>query len=164
MWKAILPLLTLIALGCNSTPKADDTPSEPATETEVTVAEVSAADEVTAYPLDTCPVSLEPLPEEGYQTLAVGDRELRFCCASCKLVAEKDPAQALMEFEQAVKDDQRADYPLDTCVVSGMALDSMGGPQELLAGNTLVRVCCGGCIGAVQSDPSTYVAKIDAAR
>ncbi|MEO0649832.1 MAG: hypothetical protein AAFZ65_04050 [Planctomycetota bacterium] len=159
MWKAIFPLLALLTVSCASTPATNDTAPEPVQE-----AAVSAADEVAAYPITTCPVSLEPLPEEGYETLQVGERELRFCCASCKMVAEKDPAQALAEFETAVMDHQRPDYPLDTCVVSGQGLDSMGGPKELLVGDTLVRVCCSGCIGAVSTDPEPYLAKIDDAR
>ena len=157
MLKPILPLLALLALGCSSTPKADDATAQQ-------TAEVSATSEMETYPLEVCPVSGEPLPEEGYESLQVGGRELRFCCASCKSMAAKDPARAMAEFETALKDAQREDYPLDTCVVSGQALGSMGEPVELLVDDTLVRLCCAGCVGAVKGDPETYVAKIDAAR
>lgn len=177
MWK---PLVLAIALatsscviaignrgeemeGCCTPTEECACEAEEACEVEVEADEVGAA-AAADYPLTVCVVSGESLPAEGYATAVIGDRELRFCCPSCASAAEKDPAGTQAEFASMVMDSQRADYPLDTCVVAGSPLGGMGEPHEMLVNDTLVRLCCAGCAGKVKADPDTYLAKIDAAR
>lgn len=61
-----------------------------------------------------------------------------------------------------------ADYPLETCVVSGEKLGEMGKPIDYVykeAGkpDRLVRFCCKMCIGKFQKDPAKYLKLIDEA-
>ncbi len=51
-------------------------------------------------------------------------------------------------------------YPLDTCVVSGEALDPTVPP--LVYKGWQVRFCCKGCIKKFNASPDKYVAKLDA--
>lgn len=51
-------------------------------------------------------------------------------------------------------------YPLDTCVVSGEPLGSMGEPIVVEHEGTTVKLCCKECIEKFESDPDKYVAKL----
>ncbi|MBE7558816.1 hypothetical protein HS125_07655 [bacterium] len=60
--------------------------------------------------------------------------------------------------------EQKAIYPLTTCVVSGEKLGgSMGEPVDYLHKDRLVRFCCKGCIEKFQKDPDKYLKVLDAA-
>ncbi len=52
-------------------------------------------------------------------------------------------------------------YPIDYCVVSGQKLGAMGTPVDYMHEGRLVRFCCGGCIGAFQSNPDKYLVELD---
>lgn len=59
-------------------------------------------------------------------------------------------------------------YPLDTCVVTGEALGSMGDPyvhlhKEEGKPDREVRLCCKGCLKRFNKEPAKYLRKIDAA-
>lgn len=59
-------------------------------------------------------------------------------------------------------------YPLDTCVVSGEALDSMGAPfvytyKEEGKPDREIRFCCKSCVKKFNKEPAKYIAKLDAA-
>jgi hypothetical protein len=54
-------------------------------------------------------------------------------------------------------------YPLDTCIVMGGKLGSMGDPVVKTIDGREYRFCCAGCIGKVKKDPKTYAKKLDAA-
>ena len=56
------------------------------------------------------------------------------------------------------------DYPLDTCVVAGKKLGSMGDPVLHIHEGQKVYFCCGGCKETFDEDPKKYLAKIAAAR
>lgn len=61
-----------------------------------------------------------------------------------------------------------AAYPLDTCVVSGKKLGSMGKPYDYVhqqdgQPDRLVRFCCRGCVGTFKKDPARYLQLLDAA-
>jgi hypothetical protein len=62
--------------------------------------------------------------------------------------------------DKAYADAQRSTYPIDTCIVAGGKLGSMGDPVEIIAGTRLVRFCCGGCLPAFQKDPQKYLTKL----
>jgi YHS domain-containing protein len=54
-----------------------------------------------------------------------------------------------------------ADYPLDTCVVSGEKLGSMGEPYVITHEGTEVRFCCDSCLPEFKKDPDKYLAKLE---
>ena len=56
------------------------------------------------------------------------------------------------------------DYPLDTCVVTGKKLDSMGEPYAFQHEGTKVYFCCEGCKEDFNADPKKFLAKIEAAK
>ncbi len=55
-------------------------------------------------------------------------------------------------------------YPLETCVVSGEKLGSMGKPYVHKHEGREVQFCCKGCIKTFDKDPAKYLSKIDAAQ
>ena len=115
------------------------------------------------YPLDTCVVADGTLGSMGEPVNYIYENRLvRFCCASCIEPFESDPKPFIEKLDKAYADAQRADYPLDTCVVAGGKLGSMGDPVELIAGTRLVRFCCDGCFPSFTEDPQKYLAKLPA--
>lgn len=52
-------------------------------------------------------------------------------------------------------------WPLNTCVVSGAELGSMGEPIIKIHEGREVRFCCAGCIGSFEEDPEKYLSKAD---
>ena len=51
-------------------------------------------------------------------------------------------------------------YPIDTCVVSGKKLGSMGKAYVHHAGTTEVRFCCKGCLPMFNKAPEKYLEKL----
>ncbi|MBD3237160.1 MAG: hypothetical protein GF330_10675 [Candidatus Eisenbacteria bacterium] len=115
------------------------------------------------YPLNRCLVADEPLSGEGALSHVYQGQELRFCCPSCLREFESAPGRYLEKMREAVIEDQRAIYPIDTCIVSGQKLGSMGPPVNLLYRNRLVRLCCEGCRNAFEAEPAGFIAKLNAA-
>lgn len=76
--------------------------------------------------------------------------------------APAKPAAAAPAVDPAVRA-QLPSYPLETCVVSGEKLGSMGAPIEHLVDGRLIRLCCKGCVKDVDKDPKAAIAKVDAA-
>ena len=54
-----------------------------------------------------------------------------------------------------------SEYPLDTCVVSGEKLGSMGDPIVIKHEGTEVRFCCKSCIKKFKKDPAKYLSKLN---
>lgn len=48
-------------------------------------------------------------------------------------------------------------YPLQTCVISGEKLGSMGDPVKVTHEGTEVQLCCKNCIEDFKKDPAKYV-------
>lgn len=116
------------------------------------------------YPLDTCIVSGEKLGSMGDPVEYVyRNRLVRFCCAGCKPLFEKNARENLGKLNRAVIDAQKEAYPLDTCVVSGDALGEMGDPVDFVHANRLVRFCCTGCEAPFRKEPAKYMGALDAA-
>jgi YHS domain-containing protein len=114
------------------------------------------------YPLKTCVVSGQELGSMGEPVDKVYKNQLvRFCCAGCPKTFEKDPAKYTKKIDAAVVEKQKDDYPLETCLVSGQKLGSMGDPVEYVAGDRLVRFCCKGCVKQFEKDPQKYLSKLD---
>lgn len=54
-------------------------------------------------------------------------------------------------------------YPLDTCVVSGQKLGTMGEPYVFVHGDREIKLCCKGCLKAFTNAPAKYIKKLEAA-
>jgi len=118
------------------------------------------------YPAATCVVSGEPLVEEGKDIgleVIVKNRLFRLCCKGCVKKLKENPSTYFADLDERVKEDQRDDYPIETCLVSGEKLGSMGDPVEVVVGNRLVRLCCSGCQPKFGKDPTTFISRLDAA-
>jgi YHS domain-containing protein len=118
-----------------------------------------------AYPLDTCSVT-------GMKLGSMGDpiaynhegRDIKFCCVGCIGKFESDPATYIKKIDDGIKKNQAADYPLDTCVISGEKIGGMmGKPVDIVHDNRLVRLCCNACGAEFKKDPAKHLAKIDKA-
>lgn len=117
-----------------------------------------------SYSLDTCPVSGGKLGSMGDPIVKEYEgREIRFCCAGCPPKFEADPAKYLAKVDAAIVAEQKPFYPLDTCVVLGGKLGSMGEPIDHVYQNRLVRFCCKGCVGKFEAAPDKYLSKLDEA-
>jgi hypothetical protein len=112
------------------------------------------------YPMDTCPVG-GPLGSMGEPVNFIYmNRLVRLCCGGCEKSLVNEPAKYLAKLDAAYADAQREAYPLDTCIVAGGKLGSMGEPVEVVAGTQLVRFCCKGCLPKFKADPQKYLAKL----
>lgn len=113
------------------------------------------------YPLETCIVSGEKLGEHGdVITLVKNNRLVKFCCKGCVPEFEKDTAKYITKLDEAVIEKQKESYALETCLVSGEDLGSMGGRIMYVAGNQLVEFCCKGCVKKFEATPSAYLSKL----
>lgn len=117
------------------------------------------------YPMTTCPVSGEKLGGEMGEPVdyVYGNRLIRFCCKGCKGDFLKDPSATLEKLDAAVVAQQKENYPLETCPISGQKLGSMGDPVDMVIANRLLRLCCGGCKGKVMANPAKVLGQVDAA-
>ncbi|MBI4557457.1 MAG: hypothetical protein HY706_07735 [Candidatus Hydrogenedentes bacterium] len=109
------------------------------------------------YPLATCAVSGEALGEKPTNYI-YNNRLVRFCCSDCIEEFKKDPAKVLSKLDAAATEKQKADYPLDTCLVSGKKLETS---VDMVSGNRLVRFCCPGCPKQFKKDPAKYLSMLD---
>jgi hypothetical protein len=117
------------------------------------------------YPLEICPVSGHGLDEGGEPVeMVYGTRYVKLCCDGCIEDFKANAAEYFETIDAAIADAQRDDYPLDTCVISGEPLGSMGDPVEIVIGTTLVRLCCKGCLPKVAKAPWKAVQQVQAAR
>lgn len=123
------------------------------------------ADQLAAYPLEKCPIG-GPLGSMGEPVnMVIMNRLVRLCCASCIDGVNLDPAKVMVLLDAGYAAAQRDRYPLSTCVVAeNSRLGSMGEPIERVAGTTLLRFCCAGCLPAFEKDPATYVKRVQDAR
>lgn len=120
------------------------------------------AQQTPLYPLKTCLVSGDELGGMGDSVNIIrGNRLVRFCCEGCIDEFKKDPDKYLARINEAVIKAQKTDYPLDTCVVSGEKLGSMGDPVDYVIGNRLVRFCCTGCVKMFEKNPAKFLAKLE---
>lgn len=114
-----------------------------------------------SYPLATCVVSGKKLGTMGKpHELLHGVRLVRLCCKGCVDAFTKEPARYMRKLDKAAMDAQRERYPLQTCLVGGGKLGSMGDPYEFMFGPRLIRMCCKGCLGKFAKDPAGFLAKL----
>jgi len=114
------------------------------------------------YPLGVCAVAGEPLGSMGDPIVKVVEgREVRFCCAGCVGKYEKSTAEHSAEIDKKIIAQQEADYPLTTCVKAGTDLE--GGGKVFVAGNRMMKTCCGNCQKAIEADPAAAIEKLNEA-
>jgi YHS domain-containing protein len=124
-----------------------------------------ADDQRALYALETCPVSGDALGAMGEPVEVVVDNQLvKLCCAGCEKSLREAPAKYLAKVAEAAAEKQREAYPTDTCIVSDQALDSMGGPVEVIVGGRLVRLCCEGCVKELEKDPAAALQRLQKER
>jgi YHS domain-containing protein len=73
------------------------------------------------------------------------------------------PQDAPSEEPAEIENYVAAPYPLDTCVVAGGKLGSMGKPVTLVHEGREVKFCCAACEPKFKADPDKYLKKIDEA-
>jgi len=135
----------------------------------ITIGNANAADskvisDSQTYTLTTCPVTGQTLGAMGDPVVeTINGREVRFCCVGCVGKYRDKADEYGKKVDAAIIEQQEAAYPINTCVVSGSEFGGMGDPVNYVYQNRLIRFCCAGCIQKFESDPATYLAKLDAA-
>ena len=115
-----------------------------------------------SYPIDICIVSDEKLGSMGDPVTLMHDgREIKLCCNGCVNEFEAEPAKFIEKFDKAIVEAQLMHYPIDTCIVAGGKLGSMGDPVNFVYNNRLVRFCCAGCEPGFKDDPAKYFRALD---
>lgn len=116
------------------------------------------------YPLKTCvvqqddPVTGEGSDDEKTVNYVYKNRLVRFCCSHCIKDFTADPAKYLSMIDAAVIKEQKPNYPMDTCPVTGEKL----GPDAIdhVYGVSLIRFCDKECIAKFNADPLPYMLKL----
>ena len=90
---------------------------------------------------------------------------MAFLVSASVLLAGEEPMAKEGMVDKAKPDERVVEdtYPLDTCVVSGGKLGSMGEPVVYECEGREVRFCCAGCVKQFEKDPETYLKKLDEA-
>ena len=81
---------------------------------------------------------------------------LAFFFSSCKPQesASNDPAVTPVELAAG------KEYPLETCLVSGEKLGSMGDPVVIVHEGRQIKFCCDSCPPKFEKDPAKYLSKL----
>lgn len=121
------------------------------------------AQQAANYPLTNCPISGKKLGAMGDpHKLVLNGALVELCCDGC---VEKATAKAAAITEQildAAYAAQAANYPLKTCAASGEKLGA--DVYDVMYGTRLIRFCCKDCVDDLKKDPTTILAKLDAAQ
>jgi len=132
---------------------------------EASLAKVDEAiieDQKPVYPIEACVVMEHDMDLEGATWFVADNRAFATCCASCARKVKAEPAEFAKALDEAAKEKQAADYPLDTCVVAGADLGE--NPVEFVVAGRLMRTCCAGCAGKAKAEPASFLAKLSEAR
>jgi len=115
------------------------------------VDEKMIADQQEHYPLENCLIAGRPADVE----FIAGNRLFKTCCNNCKGAVEGDVAAHIEKLDAAVVEKQAADYEATTCPVSGQDLGEDA--VDMVVANRLIKLCCAGCKGAVDKDPTKFL-------
>ncbi|MGE4618643.1 MAG: hypothetical protein AAEJ04_02405 [Planctomycetota bacterium] len=115
------------------------------------------------YPTDTCLLSQQKLDNTAKE-IVINNRLVRLCCGRCVKKIKADPQSIFKKLDAAILKAQAKSYPLTTCVISGEDLNSMGKPKDVIVGNTLIKVCCKGCVSKVTADPAKFIEMVQSAK
>jgi YHS domain-containing protein len=126
--------------------------------------EAIIAEQLPHYPLKTCVVETADVLPAGAHGEAVNvvykNRLVRLCCKGCVKPFMEAPGPSIELLNAAVITQQKDAYPLTTCVVDNLKLGERGPTVEYVMGDTLVRLCCTGCVDEFKRNPTVYVARI----
>lgn len=111
------------------------------------------------YPLDTDVVNGEALGDDTIDIIHF-NRLVRLGSQMSAQKFNKSPDKYIAKLNEAVIAKQIESYPLETCVISGEPLDTMGEPIQVVVANRLVQFCCGGCEAKMWEDPAGTLNKI----
>jgi len=137
--------LRLCCAGCNGA-------VEKQTESVMSkVDEKMTADQQEHYPLEACLITGQPAGVE----FVAGNRLFKTCCNNCKGAVEKDVEAHIEKLDAEVVKAQSEDYEATTCPVSGKDLGDDA--VNKVVANRLIKLCCAGCVGAVDKDPSKFL-------
>ena len=166
--KSILAVLsiTVLTLGVFALSASQDEAAAAAKQKEAGEAEQAAviAQQAPSYPLDVCVISGEKFTKESPAVDCVVDGHLiRTCCNRCAAKVEKDSKPAIEKIKKAVIAEQKSLWPLKTCPVSGDPFGGdMGEPIDYVVGTRYVKLCCKGCVRAINKDSAKFMADLDA--
>ena len=73
---------------------------------------------------------------------------------------EKTAAPAPADTNAVAAADAAKPYPLDTCLVGGGKLGSMGEPVVITHESQVIKFCCESCQPKFEKDPAKYLAKL----
>jgi hypothetical protein len=144
--------MALALLCAPATLQAQDTKptTQPSSRPSATVAKTDG------YPLNTCIVSGKALGDKQKVVEAKG-HSIKVCSGTCAKKVAADPDPYIKKLDAAIIEQQMANYPLDTCLISKRKLGSMGRGRNLVVDGQLVRLCCGGCVKKVKTTLKGYV-------
>jgi YHS domain-containing protein len=119
------------------------------------------------YPLSTCLITGEKLGGSMGKPVVITaeDREIKFCCKGCLQQYQKNPADYMKKLEAAEQQAARKNpYPLDTCLVLGEKLGSMGEGYTFVYEDKEIKLCCSGCLNTFKKDTAKYLKKLELAK
>lgn len=127
--------------------------------------EAIIAQQKASFPSEVCLVSGDKFGGDMGDPVdyVFGNRYMKLCCKGCAKDLMKDPAKFLPKMDAAIIARDMKSYPLDTCVVSGDKLGSMGKPVDFVFAGRLVRLCCEKHRAAFDKEPWKFMRKLDAA-
>lgn len=146
-----------------------------------TIAHAASADD---KPINAnCPIGKEPIvPSAG--TIEYEGKTIGLCCPGCgkaflawdenrrdafvaMAMRGEEPGQSHQDSTAGSATSQPAAvsfaYPLDTCIVSGEKLGSMGDPVSLTHEGRRITLCCNGCVKEFEAEPAKFIKKLDKA-
>ncbi len=144
----------------------------------VTVVSLTESDRAGIARQRVCPVLGGQLGSMGTPVkLLVAGQPVYLCCQGCIGKVRENPQRYLsnaapvrqqpvqasagggLTVAVATTADQAAIAQQRVCVVTGGQLGAMGTPIKITAGGQSLFICCKGCVGKVEKNPSQYLAK-----
>ena len=120
--------------------------------------------ELPYYPTTKCIVTGNELGKETSPVdYVLGNRLVRLENRECIERLKAEPDTYNRKLDELIIAAERKDYPLTTCIVSDGPLDPDKPAAEVVVGNRLMKLCCGGCTGKIREQPYVYVKKINEA-
>ena len=95
--------------------------------------------------------------KKSVRSISLGILALGFAALLAPAFAGDAPAKDAKADSKAVP----SAYPLDTCIVSGKKLGTMGAPIVKQIDGREVQFCCNGCPAAFEKDKATFMKKMD---
>ena len=114
-----------------------------------------AIEQANDYPLTKCLIDGVPLKGKGPVEFVFRNRLFRVCCDDCRFKIEEQAAKYFAELNMAVVKEQRAAYPIETCLVSKKPLGQKA--VDHVCANMLVRLADGNQIARFNKSPGRYL-------